>query len=332
MSDEGYINSSTLYKDNEEWKDITPIYPSKEEQSAVKIAASQDFIDVFAYFRAILIIKEKSERVLKLLEDCVRLNPANYTVWQYRREVLKELNSDLNAEMKYLDGIIEETPKNYQVWHHRRVIVEWLGENSAPYELDFTCDIIQDENKNYHAWQHRQWVIRTFKDNLNLLDSEMSFSLRLLLEDPRNNSAYNYRYFLLTIFDKTEDKETIDIEINLAKRFIEGMPNNESAWNYLTGLLLSNGILSDTGVVKFVEDLYERTEETKRSSFLLAFIADIMLEKIDQQIEAVESAERAKQLYTDLISLDPVRHNYWKHQKLLVDQMLNKTTYTTKMV
>lgn len=149
------------YKQRDEWKDVVPLAQDDGPHPIVAIAYSEQFKDAYDYFRAILKSGEKSERALALTETCVALNSANYTVWQYRREILKAIGKNLWEELKYIDLVIRRAPKNYQVWHHRRVIVEWLQDPSN--ELAFTDLILKKDAKNYHAWQHRQWCIRTFK-------------------------------------------------------------------------------------------------------------------------------------------------------------------------
>lgn len=116
---------------------------------------------MYNYFRAIASKGEKSERALELTQDALRLNAANYTVWQYRRDILKAIGADLYQELDYVKAVILDNAKNYQVWHHRRVIVELLNDPSQ--ELDLTAQVLDKDAKNYHAWQHRQWAIATYE-------------------------------------------------------------------------------------------------------------------------------------------------------------------------
>lgn len=302
------------YRDDPEWDDVVPIPLTDAEQAAVHIATSDTFNDAFMYLRAVVVSNEMSERAFKLTFRCIDLNPANYTVWQYRRALLKALSKDLNEEFRFISEVIEDNPKNYQVWHHRRTLVEWTDDGSR--ELDFTARMIEDESKNYHAWQHRQWVVEKFK---LFSQQELDYSAGLIIEDMRNNSAWNYRYFILQGLDALKDPKVLNLEITMTESMIKKIPNNESAWNFLSGILLDVGISSREDVMQFCEEL----SEYKRVPLCLSFMVDILVEKIEKNVEVEANAGRAVSVLNELKEIDPVRKNYWNYNERLVNNMVH---------
>jgi len=298
------------YCDRPEWADVTPLPQDDGPNPVVQIAYTDRFKDVYDFFRAVLKSGEKSERVLALTEDALELNPANYTVWHYRREVLKAINSDLKAELKYCRDIIEDHPKNYQVWQHRRVLVEWL--NDPGNELRFTELILAQDQKNYHAWQHRQWVLGTFK----LFDEELSFIDRLLTDDIRNNSAWNQRFF---VHSRTGgwDRAAVEKEVKFALDKIQLVKRNESAWNYLRGVLDACTDSDCANEQRELVDIKCRAllAEGCDSPYLLGFLVELIqwrLESEQDDAKASKLVSEAEDLCKRLsCELDVIRARYW---------------------
>ncbi|VDD87572.1 unnamed protein product [Enterobius vermicularis] len=302
-----------LYRDDPEWDDVQPMPLTDDEQAAVKIATTDTFNDAFMYLRAVIQANELSERAFKLTTRCTELNPANYTLWVYRRALLKALKKNLDEEFRFISETIEDNPKNYQVWQHRRTLVEWTNDSSR--ELEFTTHILEDDNKNYHAWQHRHWVVDKFK---LYNERELDYVTQLFLTDLRNNSAWNYRYFILQGLDLLNDENTISKEIEMTKALIKRAPNNESAWNYLEGILLEKGTTSRPDLFEFCENLYEEM----KPPFCIAFMVDFLIEEIEKKNEVQGKAARALQLLKELSTLDPVRAKYWQYQEKVVNNLV----------
>lgn len=74
--------------------DIEPIPQDDGPEPVCSIAYSPEFIQAYDYLRALLKVDERSERALNLTTLCLQLNPANYTVWHFRRRCLVSLSSE----------------------------------------------------------------------------------------------------------------------------------------------------------------------------------------------------------------------------------------------
>jgi len=189
----------------EVFHEVIPIPQEDGDDPVCSIDYPTSFRMAYEYMRACLKNGEKSYRSLKLSATCLRLNPANYTLWHYRRACMDALgyfDSPSVAKSKIQDDLTlasqlgGSNPKNYQVWYHRRALLEafhtltsvqstaattttttmeTLGSEFLQSELGYLSNVLAMDSKNYHAWSHRQWLIRTVNIP-EIWDQEIEFS------------------------------------------------------------------------------------------------------------------------------------------------------------
>ncbi|KAG8715345.1 CAAX geranylgeranyltransferase alpha subunit [Ceratobasidium sp. 394] len=326
-------SSSLLYATDPAWADLTPIPQHEPDFTPLcPILYSSEYRDAMDYFRAIVKAGERSQRGLQLTEHLIQLNPAHYTVWQYRYETLLALGLSLEDELKWSDAVVKLFIKNYQGWHHRRLLITKLR-NPAP-ELDFITDALKQDSKNYHTWSYRQWLLAEF--NLpELWAGELGYVESLLNEDIRNNSAWHHRYFVVFgsgVREGDEDRQAVvRRELTFTKQKISVAPNNPSAWNYLRGVL-EHGRMPLSTLKPFVEPYAEVRESAdplagprfepedeivdldnpepgKHAELPVPFAIEFLADIAEEEEDNAKATEMYKSLAT---KFDPTRKRYWE--------------------
>lgn len=272
---------------------------------------------------------EHSPRTLRLTEHVISMNPAHYTVWLFRFDIIKSLHLSIPDEVSWLNEVALANLKNYQIWHHRQLLMDHhfptiFGDDDdvkklARSETTFISRILAEDTKNYHVWSYRQYLVGKL-DLWNI--HELATTQSMIEEDVRNNSAWSHRFFVVfsnpahstpglaaTEHDAKIPDEVLDKELNYAKEKIQLAPQNQSSWNYLRGVLTKGGRQLSTMAEfasQFVERLGEEDEQVK-SSHALDLLADAHIEKGEKD-QATLCLTRLAQKW------DPVREGYWRYR------------------
>lgn len=226
--------------------DLTPIPQNDGPDRVCVIQYPSAFTLAYNYMRAVWAAKELSERALKLSATCLKLNPANYTVWNFRRQCLQFLGLTKNKasvqnDLDLAASLGGKNPKNYQIWYHRRAVLEIHGAREfLDEELDYIAHVLEEDAKNYHAWSYRQWILMTVDDEPTW-ERELEFTRELIEQDIRNNSAWNQRWLVNHRGRSGNHPLSLDVARREADFAIDQGasldPYNESPWRYLIGIL-----------------------------------------------------------------------------------------------
>jgi protein farnesyltransferase/geranylgeranyltransferase type-1 subunit alpha len=303
--------------------DIEPIV--QDDGPVCRIDYRADFCIAYNYMRAILHKDERSARSLQLTSLCLSLNPANYTVWHFRRLCCASLGVSAERELGFAAHLGGDNPKNYQVWYHRRAVLQSDTVTDHLHdELVYIAHVLAQDGKNYHAWSHRQFVVQTLaKDTTNIgtntmiWDEELAYTDTLLQIDARNNSAWNHRWFVVhqggTISNITSTNITLR-EADYAMASAKMDPYNESPWRYLLAVLKEHNDSSVYDVFldqlqHLHEDMLTKQQQHQQppSAPLLSAMCDLLECKGD-----ASSLDRVVLLTGELATQhDVIRQKYW---------------------
>lgn len=328
-----------MNNDKYNFDDITPLpisdeAPETQHVLLCKIMYTPEFETVFSYLRALMAKDELSERAMYVACCAISLVPAHYTVWRYKYRIVEKLVEegvyDADDELKWCAELAINNEKNYQIWQYRELIIELkirydLGQDRRKYCLEDEYDIIHQmldsDEKNYHVWSHKRWLVSYF--GLFQDVRELDYTKELIEKDVRNNSAWNFRHFLIfgTDEDSTVEDEWILREINFTKHYIESSITNPSSWNYMKFLYSTcnkKQLIDGLSQIKALADRYScngdfngdldtAVKEKRLSVPAVELLSDIYKDegKVEQQ----------KNVYNLLgTELDPVRKNYWAYK------------------
>jgi protein farnesyltransferase/geranylgeranyltransferase type-1 subunit alpha len=176
--------------------------------------------------------------------------------------------------------------------------------------------MMQKDAKNYHVWSYRQWSVKRF----NLWDdpAELNYVEKLLKEDIRNNSAWNHRWYLTfgrPHSEPLQDPEVVKREIAFAESAVGKAPQNESSWNYLRALYSKTaGPAAQplSNLTAFAREFGPLDGEVRSSHAL-----EILAWTLGKEDGGLEEANKALDLLTE--KYDPVRANYWRYRKAMVN-------------
>ncbi|KAJ5224057.1 hypothetical protein N7468_008599 [Penicillium chermesinum] len=262
---------------------------------------------------------------LKKISDLLGRNPEYYTVWNYRRQVMRHQFSASDVDSKgtedktaqpvvqliqqdlmFLIPLLRSFPKCYWIWNYRL----WLlaeAQRLLPLpdarklwqeELGLVSKMLSLDSRNFHGWGYRRRVVETLRqlgspeEAASMTKQEFEYARKKIDADLSNFSAWHYRTKLIQrLLDEksaTDDerRKMLDDELELIHQALFD-PDDQSIWFYHQNLMC----VFDPSVAHRTMAPHLSTPER--------------LQYLQQEIELIEEmldgAEKCKYIYQSLI-------------------------------
>ncbi|XP_041980888.1 protein prenyltransferase alpha subunit repeat-containing protein 1 [Aricia agestis] len=150
-----------------------------------------------------------SDRLVRLLNVILLLNPDIGTFWNKRRDIVQDMLLDKIYELHYSRLILSRKPKCNDAFAYRRWILDKIFQDESVSNIDSLvndelniCELASDKcPNNYHSYCHRKWLVNNLKTvpkytNMDsLYVKEYNFSERSTSKHVSDYSCFHYRQF-----------------------------------------------------------------------------------------------------------------------------------------
>ena len=227
-----------------------------------------------------------AEEELALSAEGIRRNPKSYGAWHHRVWVLANSDAvDLGHELELCAQLLRQDARNFHCWNYRRHVAGLLGEGQAAAELAFATARIQENFSNYSAFHHRSVYIRGLGPASEVAAAELALTESAVYTEPDDQSAWWYRRF---VYGWCEEERAVEAgpQVWLGELY-------QSQWRSLQALL-------------------ELEPESRWTLQELVFLCDKLSREGGAADGEPASFEELREQYLDrLIALDPMhRHRY----------------------
>ncbi|KAJ5101645.1 hypothetical protein NUU61_003867 [Penicillium alfredii] len=259
---------------------------------------------------------------LKQISELLTSNPEYYTIWNYRRQVLRHqftqagdsaegdavdsITELIKNDLLFLIPLLRSFPKCYWIWNYRLWLLDEarrllpLPEARQIWQEEFALvgKMLTLDSRNFHGWGYRRFVVETLKqlgtadEATELTQKEFEYAKKMIGANLSNFSAWHYRTKVIQrLLDEKsasdeERKKLLDDELALIHRALID-PYDQSVWFYHQNLMC---VFDPTTAGR---TMAPRLSAPDRLQYLR--------QEIDAIQEMIDGAEDCKYIYQALI-------------------------------
>ncbi|KAL4710964.1 hypothetical protein ACJJTC_017929 [Scirpophaga incertulas] len=269
-----------------------------------------------------------AERLTKLINITLLINPELSTLWNRRREMVIRSFLEKRSELQFTKLVLSRKPKCNDAFTYRRWLLEEILKdgtlqinqlnNIVNDELQI-CELASDKSpNNYHSWNHRMWVVTQLKTYTQfdidfLFIKEYNFSERWIAKHVSDYSCFHYRQFCIqNIFSISMDRwntfENI-IDNSLKRNFIKTLAVNFP--NDVTVQASEHDLLtySEDSLINLLLCYSNKTCHCVTNNVLICRKLEVLFHEL--------------LLNNDLLRYYKYHETMWYHRRFIVHQLLS---------